>query len=435
MLNTAKMSISNIIMYALPVIVTPVLSRLYGPAAFGDWGIFSSFVTILTIAIFLGYDNTIVKTESDTDTKTISFLCMGISSLIIVLTGIIFYFGKNTSLHFFQTFPDTLLLIFYLIFFSGYTILYNLCNKYEKYNTLSLSSIVQGGAQAVFRILFGVISITAFNGLILGTTIAQGCCVVFLLISFYKESGRFRNIAITPTDIKRLVIKYKNFPLYDAPSSLLSFAAFNLPVLILAMYFDKASIGCFSIVLQLLLLPMSLIGSAMGRVYYQELCSSTGNINSNVNQKSKEILQVVSIISILPLLFLACGGDKLIILFLGAKWQTAGDVALCLSLWSFPTVLTQPLLPLFRYLNKQKTLLYFDIAYFIGGIGSIYIGCRITHNLYMILIVYAAICFMVKSALFGKIISITRIQINSFKKSLLLWGLSLCILAIRLIEL
>ena len=62
-LNTAKMSFSNILLYLLPVIVTPILSRLYGPEPFGEWGVFSSFITIITIGIFLGFENTIVKAE------------------------------------------------------------------------------------------------------------------------------------------------------------------------------------------------------------------------------------------------------------------------------------------------------------------------------------------------------------------------------------
>ena len=60
-----KMSSSNILMFLLPVAVTPVLSRLYTQADFGEWGIFSSFVSILTIAIFAGYENTIVKAQEE----------------------------------------------------------------------------------------------------------------------------------------------------------------------------------------------------------------------------------------------------------------------------------------------------------------------------------------------------------------------------------
>jgi hypothetical protein len=108
-------------------------------------------------------------------------------------------------------------------------------------------------------------------------------------------------------------------------------------------------------------------------------------------------------------------------------------VALCLSLWSFPTILTQPLLPIFRVKNKQRTLFIFDVMYFIFGIGSILLACQITGNLYIILITFSFSCFLVKSALFLKIVSISRQHKSSYTKISLLWIVSLIILSFRLI--
>ena len=65
LLNTLKMSMSNIIMLLLPIVVTPILSRLYLPSDFGDWGVFSSFVSIYTLALFAGYENAIVKVTEE----------------------------------------------------------------------------------------------------------------------------------------------------------------------------------------------------------------------------------------------------------------------------------------------------------------------------------------------------------------------------------
>ena len=145
------------------------------------------------------------------------------------------------------------------------------------------------------------------------------------------------------------------------------------------------------------------------------------------------MLKILTVISILPLLFIACGGDKIIVLFLGSQWGTAGNVALCLSLWSFPTILTQPLLPVFRVKNKQRTLLFFDILYFTFAIGSILISCQITSNLFAILLAFSSVCFLVKLALYFKIISTSGSDITSHVKIIPLWIASLIILIIRLI--
>lgn len=425
------MSFSNIIMYMLPILVTPILSRIYGPDPFGEWGVFSSFVAIVTIGIFLGFENTIVKVE-EKNVKSILLLCLVISLSICIIIAFTFFIGTTLHINFFSNFPSSGIMVFYLVIYSIYTIFYSLCNRYEQFSSLAISHIVLGVAQAVFRILLGLFALTAINGLIIGTTIAEMLSMLFLFICITKTSSKWREQIVTISNIKNIIVKYKNFPLYDAPSSIMSFAAFNLPIIILAYFFDKQSIGCYSVVLQLLLLPMSFVGSAIGKVYYQELCQHD-QTSDEIKSTTIKVVKITALISILPLLFIACGGDKIIVLFLGAKWTTAGNVALCLSLWSFPTILTQPILPLFRTLDKQRILLYYDIAYFTFGIGSIILFCFLNLSLYSILITYSIVCFTIKILLFRQILRLGNINWSTFWKYIPLWIIGIAIVIVRLV--
>ena len=412
----------------LPLFVTPILTRLYTPEAFGEWGVFSAFVAIANIGLFLGFENVIIQAKNE-EVPDIIKLCIGVSFCIITAIAILFGGCILGGVRFFTEFPTPGILIVYLFLYTAYTILYNIANRHEQYYTLSFSNIVQGGSQALFRILLAFACLATINGLILGTTIAQGLTAIFLLIFLLRKKLICVNGSFCFAKIKQLASRYRNFPLYDAPACMLSFAAFNLPVIILSVYFDKAAIGCFSIVLQLLLMPMSLVGSAMGKVYYQRICVNENNISYTTH----EMLRILSVIAITPLLFIACGGDKIIVLFLGSQWESAGKVALCLTLWSFPTILTQPLLPLFRVKNKQNILLLFDFMYFTFGIGSILVACQMTNNLYTILLAFSSVCFLVKLALYFKIVSTSGLSITSHVKLIPLWIASLFILIIRLI--
>lgn len=425
--DSVKISVSNIIMYMLPFVVTSILARLYTPEAFGEWGVFSSFVTIVNIGLFMGFENVIIQAKEE-ELSHIIKLCITISACIISVIAIVFYGGIKGGFPFFTQFPMPLILIVYLFIYATYTIFFNLTNRYKQYYTLAFSNIVQGVSQATFRISLAFATLIAINGLILGTTMALGLTTIFILFFLRKK---LLNLCTKKslTTTKQLFTKYRNFPLYDAPACMLSFAAFNLPVIILSFYFNKAEIGCFSIILQLLLLPMSFVGSAMGKVFYQRISAE----HDSIGKTTAEMLKILTIISILPLLFIACGGDKLVVLFLGSQWESAGKVALCLSLWSFPTILTQPLLPIFRVENKQRALLFFDVMYFSFGIGSILLACQITANLYIILITFSIACFIAKSALFLKIVTISGQHLSSYAKISLLWIISLIILSFRLI--
>ena len=46
--NTLKLSSSSALLMLLPLVVTPILSRLYTPEDYGDWGVFSSVLYIVS---------------------------------------------------------------------------------------------------------------------------------------------------------------------------------------------------------------------------------------------------------------------------------------------------------------------------------------------------------------------------------------------------
>lgn len=424
LVNTAKLSVSNIIMYVLPIVVTPILSRLYGPSAFGEWGIFSSFTSIVAIVMFLSIDNIIVKAEEE-ELGNLLVLCGGIGLMAISLLCVAFaLFDIYDSVFCYM-------IIIYMLAYFVYTIVYNLNNRYGNYSKLAISNVLKGATQAIARISLGVFFLGVINGLVCGTILAEIITSLFLVFCLFRIDTH-KWATVTMKGVKTLLVKYRKFPLFDAPSNLLAFSTLNLPIIILAGTFSKSSIGCFSIVLQLLLLPMSLVGSAMGKVYYQELCSAAGD-SQRIEKMSESILNILLMVSVTPMLLLCCGGDYLVVLFLGDSWTTAGHVALILSLWSFPVILTQPLLPLFRAYNIQNVLLRYDILYFVGGIGSLLICCYCSCSMFVTLTVYAAICALVKFALFHKMASIVNYNLFNHRMALSVWVFAVSLLVVRLI--
>ena len=429
--DTLKLSSSSVLTYLLPLVVTPILSRLYIPESFGEWGLFSSLLNIINIGIFFGYENAIVKSDNRKEVQNLVVLCFIIVSFVLIIVALIFLCGNYCGIPFFIGFPSYKLLILCLAVTAFQTILFNLGNWFERYSLLAFSSIVLGLGQAIFRIILGLIDIDS-NGLIIGTIIGQTLAAISLLKLLGKNFLFKEGIHVSSVFLKQTALTFKNFPLYDAPASILAFAAFNLPIVVLSIYFSKAEIGCYSMVIQFLLMPISFVGSAMSRVYYRNLSSLNYNDSSHLRPVTIKVLKIVSLISVLPTIFLAFGGDKLLVLFLGEKWVTAGNIALCLAIWSFPTILTQPLLPLFRILNKQHSLFRYNLLYFILGIGSIIIFTKITSNLYFILLIYALFCAFAKLLLFKKILKLSQIRLSELDtKILAFWLVSIIALFIR----
>lgn len=392
--NVSKLASSNIIMYLLPLIVTPILTRIYAPEFFGEWGIFSSIVTITSVVLVGCYESAIVKSSKD-EVSSICALCLLFGCVVVGLFCIVILVGKVAGLRFLLGIPCAPLLIVYLLVHVGILVAQNLANRDEKYYTMSVSNLLMGSMQALLRIIFGLTMFFS-NGLIAGTVFAHIITLIVTLIlirdsfNYFNSTGWYKLRSITA-----VAKKYKKFPLFEAPGTLLAFAAFNLPIIILSMYYSKAEIGYYSVVIQLLLMPMSFVGAAIGKVYYADI----SKLDLDIKNETRKVLKITLLIAILPTTFLVFGGDHVMTWFLGEKWETAGKIAICLSIWSVPTILTQPIIPLYRKLNKQGRLTMYNLAYFILGVGSIICFAKMGFPLYTVLIVYAINCSVCKFAL------------------------------------
>ena len=179
--NTVKLSSSSALLMFLPLVVTPILSRLYTPEDYGDWGVFTSVFYIVNSFIFLSYENTIVRTNKVEEVPNLLGLCAFVSSLIILLTVFVFSVGRLMGISFFSEFPSITLLATLLVAHAVHTLANNVANREKQYGMMSIASIIGGVSQASCRIAFGVYPIVAF-GLIVGNVLAQILTTIFMLI-------------------------------------------------------------------------------------------------------------------------------------------------------------------------------------------------------------------------------------------------------------
>lgn len=430
MKDAMKLSASQVVLFLLPLAVTPILSRIYEPSLFGEWGVFSGVFVMIQIVLYASYEYVIIPSEKE-EVVPVCALCLIIAFSLISLCALLFRIGLRLGIGFFLNFPCPNYLFAYLLITAWLGIFQNIANRQKRYGLMAAGYALMGGSQAVFRIVFGLGAYFA-NGLIAGTIYAQLLNVLFFACFLPGVFNKKIIRAVSWRKISACAKKYYRFPLYDAPSLLLSFAAFNLPVVILSLYFSKADIGYYSVVIQLLLMPLSFIGTAIGKVYYQQI--SQGPLNeTHLSEKSLTVIKIVAYLSVLPTLCIALGGDRFIVLFLGEKWGMTADMALCLTLWSIPTILTQPLLSLYRCLGRQHTMLAYDALYFTAGIGTLTVACAAGCRLTIALILYALACSMAKIALFRDLLKQAHIGFAALPfAAKWLWGGCIVLLAIRL---
>jgi O-antigen/teichoic acid export membrane protein len=331
----------------------------------------------------------------------------------IMATGL-FYIGRFLHISFFENFPSPIILFISTVATAAFTIAVNIANRIKKYGLISIANTINGASQAIIRIIFGIFPVV-INGLIWGNIIAHilGFLFIISILLAYLKHFEWRSLSFDV--IKGIAYKYKKFPLYDAPAKFIEFTVSNIVIIILSFYFGQDEIGCFSMIMQFILLPVTVIGAAMGNVYYKDL-SENQNDRVKIAQSTIKVGKITLYLAIIPIVFLALGGDKLFVLFLGQGWSNAGLMALCLSIYSVPVILTQPLLPAFRTLNRQELRFKYNIINLVSSILILCVVSKVFDNIYISLISYSIASAFVRFCIYFSIMKITDVKLKHISK-------------------
>lgn len=412
--NTLKLSSSSALMMFLPLIVTPILSRLYTPEDYGDWGVFSSTIYIVNSFLFLSYDNALVKTTIRKEIPYILALCIGIVCIVLFFIVLLFNLGQILCINYFVNFPSLPLLILLIGITALNTLIGNVANYEKKYNTMAIAGIICGISQAGFRIFFGVFPLLPY-GLIVGNILGTFAGFLFLLISLHTVFLNFEYRSINKEKIIEVSKTYKKFPIYDAPSRFFEFAVGNLALIILALFWSKDEIGCFSMVTQFILIPIAIIGSAMGNVFYKQISEEVTDIIA-FNITTTRAAKITFSLSCLPALFLAFGGDYLFIKFLGEKWSNVGPMSLCMSVFSIPVILSEPLLAVFKTLDKQEIRFRLNLVNFFASLGLLFVVSYYVRDIYVSLLVYSFSYAIIRFFLFYYEMQLAEVKITAVSR-------------------
>jgi O-antigen/teichoic acid export membrane protein len=208
--------------------------------------------------------------------------------------------------------------------------------------------------------------------LLFSEMIAVLITVMFLFASFKIKNAFFKFKLPGLIYTKKIFSEQNDFLRYDILGSLLNNASWMAPILILSYFFDKTTVGYYTLGFTMLILPMNLLGKAIGDVFYKKA--------NDINDKKKIGEAVLNVISklfsfgLLPIIFILLLGDHLFVVVFGEQWGEAGLYSQILSLWTLIWFISSPISNLFYVLKLQKQLLNFTSISLLFRIISLGVG-------------------------------------------------------------
>jgi len=323
--NVLTLMTGTTIAQAIPIAISPILTRIYTPE---DFGVFALFIAITSIfgSIANGrYELAIMlpkKDENAINILALGFIINVALSFTLLLVVLIFH---DILLSLLNNKDISLWLYFvpFSVFLMGCFNLLNYFNNRKKlYKDLAKANIAKSIVMTVTQLSLGFLKAGVF-GLVSGQLASQVASNTKLFFNI-KRLNLFSKI--TKVKIVALGKRYKDFPRFSMWAILANTLAQNLTNILISIFYNVKTLGFYSFSQRLLGMPSSLIGGSIGQVFFQEATKEkqrTGKAIKTFNSTIKKLF-FIAIPSFGLLFFIV---EDLFAFIFGEEWRIAGKYA------------------------------------------------------------------------------------------------------------
>lgn len=351
------------------VLSMPILTRLYSPAQYGVLNKFVTVVSFLTIIVSWRFEYFIVLPKKEASgIKMFKFILLYGLVAAIGLTTTAYFYGDNIAK--LLSFEDLSTWMIYTpitaLLISLAVAIQQLVQRSQKYLHSGLSEVVNKIGYFSFA-LAGYYVFAQTFGLILATACGLALKITWLALSDRK--------LFTPKEkhedesVFQIVNDYKKSSFSFSVANILQTVTGYVPVYIISRYYGSATLGQWSLVASTLYLPTSVIGIAIGQVYFQRAAKlfSEGEKIRYIWLSTAKTLALIAIPTFLAIALLS---PWVFPILFGAEWKDAGTYASVFSIAAAASFVSSPLDRTCLIVNVWQYPFIWNTIRMIGGIVS-----------------------------------------------------------------
>jgi O-antigen/teichoic acid export membrane protein len=271
--HTITMSKGVLLAQVVPLLVIPILTRFYTPS---DYGYLASILTVsgvISVMATARFELAIVLARDDAEASTLA------KATLALIVGTIGVFAAGLCV--ISAFeggvlsPRVVTILAWAIAIGGLIALLQLCeglaNRHRAYSVMANTTAARVLATSGIALVLGLFG-NHGSGLLIGTLLGYA----IVLVRYREILGRdvFSNWA--RIDVKNLCVPMRRawqFPVYNAPVSILQTASRDLLILALMATQQASAAGHFSVARTIVNLPANWLSGALSAIYYREAVS------------------------------------------------------------------------------------------------------------------------------------------------------------------
>ena len=388
--NTGKLVSANAVAQALALLFYPLLTRLYSPDDFGVLNLFLSIGGVLLLVANADYHYALLLPKSEKKAVGVfqaDFLWVAGMTLLVALSV---FFRKPIA----ALFNAPELAVFYpllplFVLLSGLWTLFNYWfTRNKKFSTIGLYQVSQTASNSLLKYGLGLAGKLRW-GLVISTVSGLALALAGALATGFRHNKAqlrmlfrfdFRQIGMA-------LRRYRRFPIFSLPRSIVNYFSGNLPFFLLTPVFGLSAIGYFGMALTLSFRPINMIVTSIYQVFFQKFSEKVQNRQEIGKLFDKFIARTLAVvIPCFAVLYFFL--PQLCAWLLGENWAVTGEHIRLLLPWIAMVCVGGSLCFIPDIFQKQSVMLGIEITYFILRCASLFIGICL-HDLSLALLLFS----------------------------------------------
>ena len=355
------------------ILLTPIVTRLYAPEAFGLANVLGSIVILPSVFSTMGYHSAIILPKNDsTATKVLmvcffSMFCVSAISLLIMMVGKDIITAKLNA----PFLVNYLWLTPIFVFSHGmYMTLRYWKTRLRRFDNLAASRVSEIFMRKSYQILVGFLGYATAGSLIFSSLISTIVKNLFLLRNMNLKSTSLKNIS--HLKLWAVAKRYRKFPMFSVWGELFSRLPAVLISFLIIKYFGQDMLGYYGLSLMVLALPSTLISGSIMEAFSPRVAMAKHE-GKHTELLEKIYVRLVALM-IFPFMIVGLFGDKLFSLVFGSEWLEAGIIAQILVFRIFFEIIFSPSLSLVDIMEKQELHMIRSVASSFIAIAALLLG-------------------------------------------------------------
>jgi len=395
------------------VLSSPLLTRLYSPEDFGLLAVYASLLMTLGVVASLRYQLAIPLPEDDQEAANVVILSLLVVLGMSILSLIAVFFFRVQIAHLVSS-PSLSNYLWLLppgLFLLGtYQVFNYWALRVKAFTAIARTKLAQSISMVVVQIGgYAIGPVSLLIGQIAGQAAGSGSLGA---IAIRRRWQVFRNVNVK--DVTASAKRYRRFPIFSTWAGAFNSAGTQLPPLLFAALFNPAAAGLYMLAHRVLSMPMTLVGRAVGQVFFST--GAEASRNGNLGKLVSTLHNRLSQIAMPPALFLFITGPDIFALVFGEDWRMAGEAARWLSPMLYVQFIVAPLSQVNLILEKQIHGLVLQGILFVARIAGIVSAWILTENFITAVIFYGLGSFLGYTVFLLFIVYLSGLKISSALK-------------------